>query len=175
MDKISSMETAEAILQPMVERFGYQGEYRLDAYISVHRLLEAVQILLNNGWIHLSAITGVDLPAPGPAAAGAPASENPPALHDVPEIGAQDAAESRIELLYHFCLGPAILTLRTSLAYSNPVAPSICGLLSYATLYERELIEMFGVTFEGTPDTSRLLLPDDWPDGVYPLRKDFTG
>jgi Ni,Fe-hydrogenase III component G len=27
----------------------------------------------------------------------------------------------------------------------------------------------------GTPDPGKLLLPDDWPDGVYPLRKSFTG
>jgi Ni,Fe-hydrogenase III component G len=44
-----------------------------------------------------------------------------------------------------------------------------------ATLYERELIEMFGITIEGTPNTDKLLLPDDWPAGVYPLRKEFTG
>ncbi len=34
---------------------------------------------------------------------------------------------------------------------------------------------MFGITVEGTPVTDKLLLPDDWPDGVYPLRKSFTG
>jgi ech hydrogenase subunit E len=33
-------------------------------------------------------------------------------------------------------------------------------------------MEMFGVVVEGTPNTNRLFLPDDWPDGVYPLRKD---
>jgi NADH-quinone oxidoreductase subunit C len=27
--------------------------------------------------------------------------------------------------------------------------------------------------FEGNPNLSRLILPDDFPDGVYPLRKDF--
>ena len=33
-------------------------------------------------------------------------------------------------------------------------------------------MEMFGVVVDGTPNPSRLFLPDDWPDGVYPLRKD---
>jgi Ni,Fe-hydrogenase III component G len=32
---------------------------------------------------------------------------------------------------------------------------------------------MFGNTVAGTPNTARLFLPDEWPDGVYPLRKDF--
>jgi NADH:ubiquinone oxidoreductase subunit C len=162
-------------LRPLVERLGFQEEYRLDAYLSSTRLLDAVQLLMQMGWTHLSAITGLDLAAPGPAAAGAPATLNPPALQDQPQAGDPDAAEGRIELLYHFCEGREIITLRTSLPYSDPVAPSVCGLLPYATLYERELIEMFGVTLEGTPETARLLLPDDWPDGVYPLRKDFKG
>ena len=34
---------------------------------------------------------------------------------------------------------------------------------------------MFGMTITGTPNTEKLLLPDDWPDGVYPLRKSFHG
>jgi Ni,Fe-hydrogenase III component G len=36
-------------------------------------------------------------------------------------------------------------------------------------------MELFGVEIVGTPDTDRLVLPDDWPHGVYPLRKSFTG
>jgi Ni,Fe-hydrogenase III component G len=34
-------------------------------------------------------------------------------------------------------------------------------------------MEMFGVVCEGTPDPRRIFLPDDWPQGVYPLRKDY--
>lgn len=33
---------------------------------------------------------------------------------------------------------------------------------------------MFGIKFEGHPDPRRLVLPDDWPDNVYPLRKNFS-
>jgi Ni,Fe-hydrogenase III component G len=32
---------------------------------------------------------------------------------------------------------------------------------------------MFGITVAGAPDSSRLFLPDQWPEGSYPLRKDF--
>ncbi|MCS7163695.1 MAG: NADH-quinone oxidoreductase subunit C [Thermodesulfovibrio sp.] len=38
---------------------------------------------------------------------------------------------------------------------------------------ERECNDLFGVNFEGHPDPRRLVLPDDWPQGVHPLRKDF--
>ncbi len=67
------------------------------------------------------------------------------------------------------------LTLRVSVPYARPVIPSICEILPYATLYEREAIEMFGATFRGTPNTDHFVLPEDWPGGVYPLRKSFTG
>ena len=174
MEQIS-MSAVEEALRPLVERLGYQEEYRMDAYLASERLLDAVKVLKQLDWVYLSAITGLDLPVPGPAAAGAPATEHPQSLQDQPEAGSPLAAEGRIELLYHFCRKYAIITLRTSLPYSHPVAPSVCGLIPYATLYERELIEMFGVTLEGTPETSRFLLPDDWPAGVYPLRKGFTG
>lgn len=171
----SPLNVVEVELQPLVERLGFQEEYRLDAYLSADRLLEAVSLLMRNGWTHLSAITGIDLAEPGPVAAGAPATENPPALQDQPDAGSVGAAEGRIELLYHFFEGKESITLRTSLPYSNPVGPSVCGLLPYATLYERELIELFGVHLAGTPDTARFLLPDDWPVGVYPMRKDYQG
>ena len=59
--------------------------------------------------------------------------------------------------------------------YDAARVPSVCGLVPAATLYERELGEMFGVTVEGTPVTDHLLLPDSWPQGVYPLRKSFSG
>jgi Ni,Fe-hydrogenase III component G len=76
-------------------------------------------------------------------------------------------------VLYHFCQDAAVATLRVPLPREAPVVPSICGLIPSASLFERELMEMFGVVCEGTPDPRRLFLPDDWPDGTYPLRKDF--
>ena len=37
---------------------------------------------------------------------------------------------------------------------------------------ERELFDMYGLKAVGLPDQRRLVLPDDWPDDLYPLRKD---
>jgi Ni,Fe-hydrogenase III component G len=33
---------------------------------------------------------------------------------------------------------------------------------------------MLGVNVEGLPEGKRYPLPDDWPDGQYPLRKDWN-
>lgn len=79
----------------------------------------------------------------------------------------------RIELLYHFASPAASITVRTDMPRSAPRLASICSVIPGAVLYEREIQEMFGITVEGIPDARRLNLPDDWPDGVFPLRKDW--
>ncbi|MGU0042645.1 NADH-quinone oxidoreductase subunit C [Escherichia coli] len=37
---------------------------------------------------------------------------------------------------------------------------------------QREVRDMYGLIPVGLPDERRLVLPDDWPDELYPLRKD---
>jgi NADH/F420H2 dehydrogenase subunit C len=49
--------------------------------------------------------------------------------------------------------------------------PSITPLLGGANWYEREVWDLFGVRFEGHPELTRLMLPDDWEG--HPLRKDY--
>lgn len=65
---------------------------------------------------------------------------------------------------------PARLRILTGLPGDDPVAPSITGVFAGANFYERETYDLFGVTFEGHPDLTRILLPDDWVG--HPLRKD---
>ena len=78
-----------------------------------------------------------------------------------------------LEVLYHFFAGQAVITLRVSLPYENPVLPSLCDIIPAAEPYERELSEMFGITVNGLRNLEHLYLPEDWPAGVYPLRQDF--
>ena len=66
-----------------------------------------------------------------------------------------------------------MLGLRVGLGRDRPVIPTICNIIPSASFFERELSEMFGITVEGTPNPARLFLPDEWPAGVYPLRKDY--
>lgn len=87
-------------------------------------------------------------------------------------ISGVDKGEA-FEFLYHFASPVASISVRTEIPRTAPRLPSICAVIPGAVLYERELQEMFGVTVEGIPDGRRLNLPDDWPDGQYPLRKDW--
>ena len=70
--------------------------------------------------------------------------------------------------------GPAVITLRVHAAARGADVPSLTAIIPSARgFFERELSEMFGVGSTGLRTRERLFLPDDWPDGVYPLRKDF--
>jgi Ni,Fe-hydrogenase III large subunit/Ni,Fe-hydrogenase III component G len=50
---------------------------------------------------------------------------------------------------------------------------SITTIIPGANWSEREFRDAVGVHPDGHPDPRRLLLADDWPEGVYPLRRDF--
>jgi Ni,Fe-hydrogenase III component G len=54
-----------------------------------------------------------------------------------------------------------------------PEIDSLAPLFEAANWVERELHELLGLNFRGHPDLRKLLLPDDWPQGVYPLRQDY--
>lgn len=82
-----------------------------------------------------------------------------------------------IEMLYHFSFDQsgAVISLRTMIKdKSDPHIDTITAITRSAWWIEREIHELFGVHFNGNPDLRPLLLPDDWPEGVYPLRKDFV-
>jgi len=81
-------------------------------------------------------------------------------------------AGTSLEVLYHFCNGPEIITLRVLIPRESASIPSVCGVIPSASFLERELGEMLGVTVVGTPDTTRLFLPDECHENTYPLRKD---
>jgi Ni,Fe-hydrogenase III large subunit/Ni,Fe-hydrogenase III component G len=78
----------------------------------------------------------------------------------------------KIGLMYHLRAKRALFTLVTEVSKENPTAQSITDLIPGANFHEREAADLFGVTFEGHPNLRRLVLPDDWPNDLYPLRKD---
>ena len=94
-------------------------------------------------------------------------------------------ADPRFEVVYHMaCVGSAYLTagattaapasrlrLKVGLAGDNARIPSVTGVWPTAGWPEREVWDLFGITFEGHPDLRRILMPDDW-DG-FPLRRDY--
>ena len=84
-------------------------------------------------------------------------------------------APQRIEILYHWAIDSLgmVITLRTYVDRDKPEIDSITPICPAAEWIEREMWELMGIAFRGHPDLRHLLLQDDWPEGQYPLRRDY--
>ncbi|MGE5279776.1 MAG: NADH-quinone oxidoreductase subunit C [Deltaproteobacteria bacterium] len=84
-------------------------------------------------------------------------------------------ARGHMEILYHFTLEEInlIVSLRAMLPKDRLEIDSLAPLFEAANWIEREMSELLGIKFNGHPEMKRLLLPDEWPQGVYPLRRDY--
>ena len=82
---------------------------------------------------------------------------------------------SCMEILYHFTMEEMnlLISLRVKLDRAKPEIDSIVPVFEAANWIEREMNELLGINFKGHPDLRRLLLSDEWPEGVYPLRCDY--
>jgi NADH-quinone oxidoreductase subunit C len=61
------------------------------------------------------------------------------------------------------------LRVTVGLPEDDPRVDSVTGPFPTATFQEREVFDLFGVTFDGHPDLRRILMPDGWEG--HPLRK----
>lgn len=66
-----------------------------------------------------------------------------------------------------------VIGVRLYVPEDEPYFPSVGAFHKGAIWFEREVQDLLGLRAEGLPDPRRLILPDDWPEGVYPLREDF--
>jgi membrane-bound hydrogenase subunit beta len=77
-------------------------------------------------------------------------------------------------LIYHLTRQDGIvINIKTSVPKDNPKIKTIMGYFPSAEYYEREVVDLLGIKVEGLPEGSRYPLPESWPDGQYPLRKDW--
>jgi NADH-quinone oxidoreductase subunit C len=76
--------------------------------------------------------------------------------------------EERFELVYLFYSLDQHTWMRLK-TRTDREAPSLTPTVPGANWYDRELFDLFGVSFDGHPDLQRIMLPDNWRG--YPLRR----
>ena len=96
--------------------------------------------LKKNGFFHLSAITGTQ------------------------------TSSNLIEILYHLDRAGTLVTVRVVLPPTENSISTITDIILGASLYEREIHDLFGVKFDGHPELNKLILPDEWKNDSFPLR-----
>ena len=119
--------------------------YHLDVTVLPNQVVAAAEIARAQGF-GIDTVTGVDWMAAG-----------------------------QMEVVYDFFHPASMLHLviRTRIPRVQPELPTIQGVFPGANWHERETHEFFGIKFQGHPNLTPLLLPED--ADYHPLRKDFAG
>jgi Ni,Fe-hydrogenase III component G len=85
-----------------------------------------------------------------------------------------DVPRGGVEILYQFDFFqlPQVLSLRIFVEKPELEIESIAQVIKGAEWIEREIAELLGIRFRNHPNPAHLLLPADWPEGKFPLRRD---
>ena len=135
---------------PVTRRFGQRA-----AFVPREEIATLVRTLRDEGWLQCLDVTGVDYLAHRRS--------------DLPEGVAPERFEVVVTLISH--AERERLRLRVQVPESDPTVPTLFEVHPGTEAMEREVFDMFGISFEGHPDLTRILMPEDWEG--HPLRKDY--
>lgn len=79
----------------------------------------------------------------------------------------------RFQIMYVFSAPEANMFLAPYI-YTGGEFPSLTPSMHEASIYERKIHTFFGLRPAGHPNLRTLILHENWPDGIFPLRKDFA-
>jgi NADH:ubiquinone oxidoreductase subunit C len=148
------MANTEVFFKKLIERFPdlepvsrVARERRIFTSTPSEKFLEVVSFIHDDlGFAHISTITGLD-------------------------------EGEFFAPMYHFARRDGdgtLINLRVLTPRDQPRLPTITHLYKFAEYYERELVDLFGIEITGLAPGHRYPLPDNWPKGQYPLRKDWN-
>ena len=135
---------------PVTETFGQQV-----LHVDRSRLVDVAKLLLDEGFDMCIDVTAVD--------------HLRRANREVPAGVGPERFEVVVNLLSMSRRDR--LRLKVQVPADDPVVPSLFNVHPGSEAHEREVFDMFGISFDGHPDMTRILMPEDW-DG-HPLRKDY--
>lgn len=132
-----------------------QGDELL--FVDRNAYLQTVSDLRDEGFNVAIDVTSVDY-------AAAPRSRELPA----------DVRPERFEVVVNLLSHSAKrrVRIRVQVPENEPVLPTLYGLYPGTDAMEREVYDLMGIRFEGHPDLTRILMPEDWEG--HPLRKDYS-
>jgi Ni,Fe-hydrogenase III component G len=79
-----------------------------------------------------------------------------------------------LEFIYHINNSDGVvMNVKIFAPKSDPVIKTTLDIYPGAIYYERELEDMLGAKVEGLPEGRHYPLPENWPQGEYPLRKEW--
>lgn len=88
-------------------------------------------------------------------------------------MGTWTGARTRFEVVVNLLdlEAPRRLRIRVPVDEDSPSCPTLSYVWASADAAEREVFDMFGIVFDGHPNLTRVLMPDEWEG--HPLRKDY--
>jgi len=132
---------------------GVQKKENRNIWITIKRdaVHKAAEAIMSISYPHLSCIAGYDK--------------------------GKDNPDLRVQYIFTIYGGvehaETMVVFSLDLPKSDPVLPTITDLMEGTAFTEREKTEYLGIRIEGLePSTHRFFLPEDFPQDVYPLRKD---
>jgi len=128
---------------------------QLVVHVDRETYLEVVTALRDDGYTFCSDVTAVDYLL---------ATDRP-----LPDGVTPQRFEVVVNLL-HMAEAKRV-RVRAQLPEGEPTLPTLFELYPGTEAMEREAYDMFGIVFEGHPDLTRILMPDEWEG--HPLRKDY--
>lgn len=156
MSEAATTDTHAETLKTLARSFGdgvfatVRTEHDLRLYVPAARLLELLRALKEQcGFKFLAELGGVDY------------------------LGYPGRTRSRFEV--HYVLvnyeTSERVVVKAGVDDPHPTLPTVVPLWAGAEWMEREVYDMYGITFAGHPDLRRILMPDEFT--AYPLRKDY--
>jgi len=81
---------------------------------------------------------------------------------------------TEFEAIYNLFGNKTGLSIGIRVNRDDPKIETVTDIVPGAVCYERELQDFFGFVVKDIPDGRRLIIPDKWPEGQFPLRKDWN-
>jgi len=132
-----------------------EGRGQRSVHVSRDRLVDVVRALRDEGWLQCLDLTAVDYLAHRRS--------------DLPAEIEPERFEVVVTLISH--TDRQRLRVRVQVPEADPTVPTLFEVHPGTEAMEREVFDLFGISFDGHPDLTRILLPEDWEG--HPLRKDY--